>query len=386
MSYCLNIVNAKTGLTYDDYSVEHFHNITYNLASMLKALNIYPYDLVGQSVKECLGKLHIAELKLLKEPEKYKKYEASNGWGTINTVLTFIHDVDNDWKKYPDALVSDGDNDLSNDELLKWCSKFQAQNTDYYKILNETYFNKLKKETTLEGRNELFFLVGGSRLFGFNDDTSDYDFYVILQDDINDVVNNKLFAKEYHDKVLFDGKKVQFKIYDFRKFISLIKKMDINLLFALNNYPLMYINHFSELYADDINFKLALNELFSNANKLMQINPLRVFKACQGITNKYKKQLENNNLPAKRLSLTGAHLILLSQYVKDQQFKPLNHKQINKLKAIRYIDDKNKMIKLLNECEDYLKSINQAKLTLNEDMIIMLDNICVDELKYAFEE
>lgn len=87
---------------YDEWvSVTEGNNITYNLADMFDAAcGVRPslWHLQPTSYVLALVKHGIDELE--KNPQKYKKYEAPNGWGTIEGALNFLKMVRIDCERY----------------------------------------------------------------------------------------------------------------------------------------------------------------------------------------------------------------------------------------------------------------------------------------------
>jgi len=96
----------------DGHKIEVFWiNITHNLNKMADKAGIYKalwqpnengYEKAGEIIK-------ILEngLKLLKNnPEYFKKFNASNGWGLYEHFIPFVEKVLNACKEYPNSLIT----------------------------------------------------------------------------------------------------------------------------------------------------------------------------------------------------------------------------------------------------------------------------------------
>ncbi len=93
--------------TYDVYSA----NITHNLGKMACAANLYDYlwDVEEKGIKtaEQLIEPLTHGLSLLNSnPEKFKYYNPSNGWGNYEVLVNFVTDLIEACKQYPQASVS----------------------------------------------------------------------------------------------------------------------------------------------------------------------------------------------------------------------------------------------------------------------------------------
>ena len=85
-------------------------NITHNLNKMAAAVGIYeavwrPEEVPINTAKEMIPILEkgIAELK--KSPEKYKKLDSPNDWGTYKDFVPWLEEYLQACKEYPEALV-----------------------------------------------------------------------------------------------------------------------------------------------------------------------------------------------------------------------------------------------------------------------------------------
>ena len=94
----------------DNKCVVYSSNITHNLNDMAKELGAYQYiwrpDENGIATAKELEhhlKSYISELK--NNPDKYKKFNPSNGWGTYEYLLEFIENYHKACVKYPNANI-----------------------------------------------------------------------------------------------------------------------------------------------------------------------------------------------------------------------------------------------------------------------------------------
>ena len=98
---------------------EHYHkfyetlyeeNITHNLGRMADAVGIYmcmwrPEEIDIKQASDLIPILEQGLSKLLSNPEEYKKYDASNGWGTYEHFVPFVEKYLSACKENPDATV-----------------------------------------------------------------------------------------------------------------------------------------------------------------------------------------------------------------------------------------------------------------------------------------
>ena len=85
-------------------------NITHNLGEMASQAWIYealwhPDSLWVTKAKELVQILKTGLKKLKEDPEHYKKFNASNWWGTYEYFVPFVESVMNACIQYPEALV-----------------------------------------------------------------------------------------------------------------------------------------------------------------------------------------------------------------------------------------------------------------------------------------
>lgn len=86
-------------------------NITHNLTEMADAAGIYkalwrPEEIGITHAKQLIEPLTEGLAKLRSDPEKYRAYNAENGWGTYGQFLPFVIGVLEAAKQYPEAEIS----------------------------------------------------------------------------------------------------------------------------------------------------------------------------------------------------------------------------------------------------------------------------------------
>lgn len=85
-------------------------NITHNLNKMADALGIYepiwrPEECGVEKAEQLIPILEKGVALLELDPEHYKQYDASNGWGTYDGFLPWLREYLEACKKYPKARV-----------------------------------------------------------------------------------------------------------------------------------------------------------------------------------------------------------------------------------------------------------------------------------------
>lgn len=94
----------------EDSSYAFSANITHNLNKMAEAADLYkviwrPEENGVTYARELISILEQGLSRLIANPEEFKKYNPSNGWGTYEVFVEFVKDYLDACKKYPDALV-----------------------------------------------------------------------------------------------------------------------------------------------------------------------------------------------------------------------------------------------------------------------------------------
>jgi hypothetical protein len=105
----------------NEYHEFYSKNITHNLTEMAEKAKLYeviwrPYKLFNVTDEDEDGvEIHAKDLvddllhglTLLKsEPEEYKKYNPSNGWGSYDSLVSFAEEYLKACMKYPEALIN----------------------------------------------------------------------------------------------------------------------------------------------------------------------------------------------------------------------------------------------------------------------------------------
>ena len=105
--YLTNGVCQYCGHSGDRYDL----NITHNLNKMAAAAGIYrivwrPEENGIKFAKQLIKPLRIAILKMKKNPEKFKKFDAINGWGRYEDFVPWLEEYLKTCEKMPFARVS----------------------------------------------------------------------------------------------------------------------------------------------------------------------------------------------------------------------------------------------------------------------------------------
>ena len=85
-------------------------NITHNLTTMAEALGIYEClwnnEKVGvKTAGQLIKPLKTAIKSMKDDPEKYKKFNAKNGWGTYNDFLPWLEDLLDACQESPESKI-----------------------------------------------------------------------------------------------------------------------------------------------------------------------------------------------------------------------------------------------------------------------------------------
>lgn len=85
-------------------------NITHNLTQMATAAKIYytlwrPEEINIEYTNQILPQLEKGLARLLSDPEKFKKYNPTNGWGSYETLVGFIEKYIKACKDFPNAKI-----------------------------------------------------------------------------------------------------------------------------------------------------------------------------------------------------------------------------------------------------------------------------------------
>jgi hypothetical protein len=105
-------INEEIDRLEDDYSDAKLAwlNITHNLNNMAKAVGLYEIlwppksaDMVSASRMTPILENGIKELE--SDPDKYRAFDAPNGWGKYEDFIRFCRELLHQCKKYPDAVI-----------------------------------------------------------------------------------------------------------------------------------------------------------------------------------------------------------------------------------------------------------------------------------------
>ena len=101
------VVVKQDGETDEAYS----SNITHNLGAMANAAGIYDHlwqpETIGiGKAYQLIAPLEKALVDLKADPERFKKHNPSNGWGTYEIFVSFVKDYLDACREHPDANVS----------------------------------------------------------------------------------------------------------------------------------------------------------------------------------------------------------------------------------------------------------------------------------------
>lgn len=93
-----------------DPEPEYEANITHNLSAMAEEAGVldavwYPERLGIERAEQLIDPLAQGILVLEREPERFKKFNAPNGWGTYEQLLDWLSRYYNACCKYPKAKV-----------------------------------------------------------------------------------------------------------------------------------------------------------------------------------------------------------------------------------------------------------------------------------------
>jgi hypothetical protein len=95
----------------DDSGEVYSANITHNLAKMASEAGIYRHlwrpDEIGiERAEQLIGPLETGLTLLESDPDRFKKLNPENGWGTYEGLIHFVRDYLEACRNYPSATVS----------------------------------------------------------------------------------------------------------------------------------------------------------------------------------------------------------------------------------------------------------------------------------------
>ena len=77
-------------------------NTTWNVRKMIEVATGLPWANEANNglVKDIIPKIEKGYSELTKHPTKYRKYEAKNGWGTVESTAAFFKDIIKAWETF----------------------------------------------------------------------------------------------------------------------------------------------------------------------------------------------------------------------------------------------------------------------------------------------
>ncbi len=88
----------------------YWRNITHNLGEMAGAAGLYeplwrPDEMAVTKAGELIAPIEVGLETLRGDPEKFKAFNPSNGWGSYDGLVAFAEDYLKACKSHPDGLV-----------------------------------------------------------------------------------------------------------------------------------------------------------------------------------------------------------------------------------------------------------------------------------------
>jgi hypothetical protein len=83
----------------------YWRNHTSNTAGMWRAAGVDIAECHGRPASQMAEGLAVAIEAIKADPEAYRQYEPGNGWGTVETTLSFLGDLLDACIRYPRATV-----------------------------------------------------------------------------------------------------------------------------------------------------------------------------------------------------------------------------------------------------------------------------------------
>jgi len=85
-------------------------NVTHNLAAMADAAGIYkelwrPEEVDIKTATQLIAPLEAGLLRLRADPDRFKKLNPDNGWGTYEGLVQFVSDYLEACRAHPDAVI-----------------------------------------------------------------------------------------------------------------------------------------------------------------------------------------------------------------------------------------------------------------------------------------
>lgn len=106
MSYDVSFKAKLEGVDHWVFVGPQWINHTRNTAAMMKAVcGSYPSAWDGMKCSELLPVLNTGCKELRAYSQKYRQFEADNGWGTVESTLEFLDAIRKACEEYPTAVL-----------------------------------------------------------------------------------------------------------------------------------------------------------------------------------------------------------------------------------------------------------------------------------------
>lgn len=102
MSYDIGFKVKVEGVDYWVEPMDCCANVTWNIREMIEKSTGLPWlneDNNGLCI-DVIPHIEHGIKELTERTDKYKKYEAKNGWGTVESALSFFQQILRDWEKF----------------------------------------------------------------------------------------------------------------------------------------------------------------------------------------------------------------------------------------------------------------------------------------------
>lgn len=83
-------------------------NITHNVSGMWKEAGIHEelYNSDGKKALEIIPALEAGFKLMAEDPERFKAFDASNGWGTYRHALPWLAELISELKNHPNGIIT----------------------------------------------------------------------------------------------------------------------------------------------------------------------------------------------------------------------------------------------------------------------------------------
>lgn len=94
----------------DDGDVLFWTNITHNLGRMAKEAGIYeaiwrPEEVPASCPKHVIETIETGLLLMKSDPDRFKKYDSDNGWGTYDQFVPWVEELLHAYKEMPELII-----------------------------------------------------------------------------------------------------------------------------------------------------------------------------------------------------------------------------------------------------------------------------------------